>query len=58
MNDELLKFSPSWTRAGVNCREAFQAQMVGRKYGAEETLDAWLWFRAGWLALVTSFTGE
>lgn len=26
----------------------FVKSMVDRQYGAEETLDAWLWFLCGW----------
>jgi hypothetical protein len=31
---------------------SFVAEMVGKQYGAEETREAWLWFRAGWDAHV------
>lgn len=28
----------------------FREEMKGRSYGAEETLDAWVWYKAGWKA--------
>ena len=28
----------------------FTRTMLGKQYGREETLDAWLWFLAGWKA--------
>lgn len=50
MDETLLKDSPAWINASVACRETFKADMANKRYGATETLDAWLWFRTGWLA--------
>lgn len=30
--------------------QAFEREMRGRRYGASETRDAWLWFLSGWKA--------
>lgn len=32
--------TPAW--------DAFVLEMSSHKYGEEETLDAWLWFKKGW----------
>lgn len=28
--------------------DAFRNAMIGRKYGFDETMDAWTWFCRGW----------
>jgi hypothetical protein len=43
MNDERIGEADKRTSAWPYFVEA----MAGRQYGAEETLDAWLWFQAG-----------
>lgn len=54
MNDEAAEKIMEWgltahpTEAGA--ADAFRAEMRGRQYGYEETLDAWWWFLAGWKA--------
>lgn len=32
------------------CFKAFVEEMKGKQYGPEPTLNAWHWFRSGWMA--------
>lgn len=58
MNMTLLASNAEWIAAGVNCKAAFSKQMAGLLYGPEETLQAWCWFRSGWVALRLVIVGE
>jgi hypothetical protein len=46
---------PAWQEvigpeADPEAWRAFQTAMIGRRYGVRETIDAWMWFYAGWTA--------
>lgn len=47
---KFLQEESQWCQAPVATREAFKAAMGRRRYGPEETLDAWLWFLDGYKA--------
>jgi hypothetical protein len=42
--------SDSWKGAPKGARSEFVEAMREYEYGASETLDAWQWFLAGWMA--------
>lgn len=46
--DESLRDTASWASEREDVKDAFAAEMLGRRYGHEALLDAWLWFAAGW----------
>lgn len=54
MNNDLVVKDMDWQQCSDACRVAFVLAMEGRNYGPDETLDAWVWFYAGW----TSFSGK
>lgn len=46
--DEALRDVASWGSETEDLKTAFATEMVGRQYGDEPLVDAWLWFAAGW----------
>lgn len=58
--DRYLTAAPScgWRISPASLRDAFLAQMRGRRYGPEAIMDAWIWFREGWYAKHRDDQGE
>lgn len=49
--NEYLRLIPVWAMIGEEARVAFENEMRNRHYGREETIDAFLWFGHGWIAM-------
>lgn len=45
--EELLCDVASWRAEEQDVKTAFATEMIGRRYGGEALVDAWLWFAAG-----------